>query len=548
MQRNTIPVLVVASLLVLAPVSGGMVGLAVAQSDSPYEDKLSGATEPMTGVFGGVPEYAVTSGVSGSPEFWVEVEDSDDLSALESWAAGIDEREVLATNNDSARALIRAPRADVIGGLHLDGLSTSLEDGLVEKVYVERVGVHQRLEYTDPVSLQNQSQVTSSPAWATAAGTDVEWPQDGVAYKEDTEQSTQADAKDATDATGVEADGTNVTVGIVDSGCNVDSATNSSLYQNRLLAAKDFVDDETGWENASSSNLHGPWVLSHIGADPNTSVSDEAGEGVAPDADLVCGRALDEDGSGSTKDIADAIRWSEQQGADVISLSLGSPRYSPVLASAIEDALAGNTTLVVIAAGNSRQQPGHLRYLNAPSSAPVSGIVSVGATNVSGPDTAASAYFSSVAPRNGATDDSRGVTNGQEVDIAAPGMRITVPLYDGSGYRVNKTLSGTSMAAPHVAGAAAVMLDANPELMNDTEAAREQLLETASPMPKAGVTEVGNGMVNVSAAASGALPGSEQVDARTDAAETRDRANRAYSGSRTVRLLLGVSERMPEAN
>lgn len=546
MQRNTFPVLVVASLLVLAPISGAMAGLAVAQTNADaYADKLSGPTDQLTGTLGNVPDYAVTSGVDGNPEFWVEVSESDDLSAVETWAEGTDDRSVLETNNDTNRALVRAPRFDVLGGIHIDGFSVEFHDGLVENAYVERVAIHQRLQRAEPVTLQNQSQVEHSPAWALAAGPSAEWPQDGVAYKEDTNESTQKEAKQATDATGVSPNGSGVTVAVVDSGCNVDNASNSTLYQDRLVAAKDFVDNETGAENASSSNLHGPWVMSNIGADPNTSTTDEAGEGVAPGADLVCARALGEDGSGSTENIADAVRWSEQQGADIISLSLGSPRYSPVLASAIEDALAGNTTLVVVAAGNSRQQPGYLRYLNAPSSAPVEGVISVGATNVSTPANASSAYFSSVAPRNGATDDSRGVTNGQVVDIAAPGMRVKVPLYDGSGYRTNKTLSGTSMATPHVSGAAAVMLDANTGLVNDTDAAREQLLETAEPMNNTGETEVGHGMVNVENAVSDTRPETEQADARTDAAERRDAANRAYAGSRTVRTLLAVGNRVP---
>jgi len=79
-------------------------------------------------------------------------------------------------------------------------------------------------------------------------------------------------------------------------------------------------------------------------------------------------------------------------------------------------------------------------------------------------------------------------------------MQITAPLLTESGTRTNATLSGTSMATPLVSGVAALTLDANPALVNDTDAVRETMLDSAAPVPQAGVTEVGEGMVDAEGA------------------------------------------------
>jgi len=73
------------TLLVATLVLTAGTGMTVAQvgSAAAYDEKLSGPTEPMTGILGDVPEYAVTSGVSGSPEFWVEVDERRSLGRRE---------------------------------------------------------------------------------------------------------------------------------------------------------------------------------------------------------------------------------------------------------------------------------------------------------------------------------------------------------------------------------------------------------------------------------------------------------------------------------
>lgn len=540
MPARTLTVLGVATLLLTSIIAAPVVSQQ-AVSDA-YDDGVSGATEPATGLLDSTPDYATTSGVDGHPEWVITVEEQSDLATLRTWTNQSADRTWLRNMSAVNQAVIRAPRVQVFGGYTFDGVPSRVA-GLDDLSYVSGIAINQQVSMPEPITTPARESEFQTPpaAWAT----DGSFTQDGVAWSDDIQESSMLESKQAMSADGVSPNGSGTTVGIVDSGLNVDNASNSSLFQNRLTAGKDFVDDETGVENLSSSNYHGSWVASAIAADPNTTTTDEPGEGVAPGANLAVARALGDDGSGSASDIAAAIRWTEAQGADVISLSLGSQRYSPTIAAAIEDALAGNTTLVVVAAGNSRQQPGHLRYIASPADVPREGVVAVGATNVSAPENAGSAYFSSVGPDNGASDLSRGVTNGEAPDIAAPGTAVTVPIYDEDGFRINDTKTGTSMAAPKTAAATSVLLDDSPSLENETSAVRERVLQTASPVPAAGTTEVGHGMINVSNLLSDTRPETEQVDARTTPAQSRDTANEEYSGSRPVKWAIAAEQRAP---
>ncbi len=91
-----------------------------------------------------------------------------------------------------------------------------------------------------------------------------------------------------------------------------------------------------------------------------------------------------------------------------------------------------------------------------------------------------------------------------------------------------------------MSGIAALTLDANPDLVNDTEATRETLLEGAEPVPQAGVTEVGNGMADGENAVSQTAVDTDQDEARDDPAKSRDGFNRGYSGSRVVEFAVGA--------
>jgi len=158
--------------------------------------------------------------------------------------------------------------------------------------------------------------------------------------------------------------------------------------------------------------------------------------GVAPEAKLYAVKVLDENGSGAWSAVASGIVWAVKNGMNVINMSLGGSSSSQAVADAVQAASEAGI-LVVSAAGNS----GCCDTVLYPAKLP--GSMAVAAVDAN--DERAS--FSSTGP---------------EVDVAAPGVDIlsTVPtgtckLCDPSGYR---SLSGTSMATPHVSGAGALLM------------------------------------------------------------------------------------------
>src|SRR5690606_13760420 len=150
--------------------------------------------------------------------------------------------------------------------------------------------------------------------------------------------------------------------------------------------------------------------------------------GVAPKAELLAVRVLDENGSGSLSDLIDGLSWTSGSGAHIVNLSLGSPLNNPLLERAIK-ALIQRGVLVVAAVGNSGPQIGSVGY-----PAKLEGVIGVGASD---------------RDDGIATFSSRGCG----VDLAAPGVGVR-STWIGGGYR---TMSGTSMAAPHVAGVCALL-------------------------------------------------------------------------------------------
>jgi subtilisin family serine protease len=150
-------------------------------------------------------------------------------------------------------------------------------------------------------------------------------------------------------------------------------------------------------------------------------------------------KVLDSNGSGTLASVAAGMNYAVKRGAKIMSMSLGTSGYSSTLENAIISAKNAGV-LVVAAAGNSAQNTD--MYPNYPSASAQDNVLAVAASN----STDTLAYFSNWGPTT--------------VDLAAPGEGI-LSTYLGGQYAY---ASGTSMATPHVAGMAAMLLAVNPTL------------------------------------------------------------------------------------
>lgn len=244
--------------------------------------------------------------------------------------------------------------------------------------------------------------------------------------------------------------GEGVLVAVVDTGVDLDHPDlASSIYVNPGEIAGDgidndgngYIDDVNGYDFAAwdadpnDFGGHGTHVAGTIAAGNNGF----GATGVAHGASILPVRVLGNNGSGSTNAVAAGIRYAADMGADIINLSLGGG-YSRAIDAAISYA-KGLGSFIVAAAGNEASSvPG----FPARFSAEDSNVISVGAHNQSN----RIAGFSNDVGRSGS------------VQIDAPGVGV-YSTYVGGRYA---SLSGTSMASPHVAGVAALALSANPNL------------------------------------------------------------------------------------
>ncbi|MFE1859770.1 S8 family serine peptidase [Streptomyces anandii] len=233
--------------------------------------------------------------------------------------------------------------------------------------------------------------------------------------------------------------GKGVTVAVLDTGVD---ATHPDLA-GRVSVTKDF----TGGGDTADRDGHGTHVTSTVGGSGAASGGRE--KGVAPDATLAVGKVLGDQGSGSESQIIAGMEWAARDvRARIVSMSLGSTEPSDgtdPMALAVDTLSEQTGALFVVAAGNT----GAPSSIGSPGAADAA--LTVGA--VDSADQAA--YFTSAGPRAG--DDAL------KPDLAAPGVDILAArsqLAPGSGYYT--TMSGTSMAAPHVAGAAALLAQEHP--------------------------------------------------------------------------------------
>ena len=222
--------------------------------------------------------------------------------------------------------------------------------------------------------------------------------------------------------------GAGVRVALLDTGI----AMNHPDLKDAILDGKDFTRSASGWGDVQG---HGTHTAGTIAARDNATGC----VGVAPEAKLLVGKVLGDNGSGSSAGVAAGILWAIDQKADLISMSLGSPQPDPRIKDAVEAALKAGI-YVIAAAGNEGPSLDTIGY-----PAGFDGVVSVGAIDPN----RRPAQFSS---------------RGRRLDIMAPGTDI-VSCWPPNGLA---RLSGTSMATPFVAGVVALILAKHKQFAGDT--------------------------------------------------------------------------------
>lgn len=264
-----------------------------------------------------------------------------------------------------------------------------------------------------------------------------------------------------------------VVVAVIDTGIKYD---HPDLAANYVLLGYDWVNNNA---YPMDDHGHGTHCAGIIAATINNSV------GIAGLADVkvMAEKALTREGWGYDDDLANAIIHAADHGAKIISCSWGSDEDSQLIRDAIEYATNAGA-LIVAAAGNSGTNTKHY-----PAAYPE--VIAVAATD----ENDNLATFS---------------TYGDWVDLAAPGTGI----YSTYLWNTYVSLSGTSMACPHVAGVAALVLSQYPEMTN--EQVRNQLFYTADDLGSDGFDiHYGHGRINARKAVANsiALIGSKVADA-----------------------------------
>lgn len=217
-----------------------------------------------------------------------------------------------------------------------------------------------------------------------------------------------------------DAAGGDVTAYVIDTGVRI----THNDFEGRATSGFDAVDND---DDADDGNGHGTHVAGTIAG---------ASHGVAKKAKIVAVRVLDDAGSGTTEQVVAGIDWvtENHQGPSVANMSLGGSA-DPALDAAVQKAIASGVTFAV-AAGNESSDAGE----GSPSRVPEA--ITVASSTVD--------------------DEQSSFSNfGSVVDIYAPGSDITSAWNDSDD--ATNTISGTSMATPHVVGAAAVYLGGHPD-------------------------------------------------------------------------------------
>ncbi|SIR74611.1 S8 family serine peptidase [Micromonospora avicenniae] len=318
--------------------------------------------------------------------------------------------------------------------------------------------------------------IAAAPKAGKPGGSDLDWNLDQIS---------------APDAWKSGYTGKGVRVAVLDTGADF---THPDLA-GRVVDKADFT-VEGG--DAVDHNGHGTHTASTIAGTGAAAHGDR--RGVAPDANLVIGKVLDDNGFGDDSQIIKAVEWAAER-ADVINMSLGGEAPddgNDPLALAVDAASRKTGALFVVSSGNSGGP------ISAPGSA--STALTVGAVDRNGK----LAAFSSRGPL---VD-----TSVAKPELVAPGVDIVAARAAGTNLQdpidqYYEGSTGTSMAAPHVAGAAALLAQRHPDWKADR--LKAALVGAADPMTGVDPYAVGAGRLNAERALSGPTSDQPTVDLGT---------------------------------
>ncbi|MCH8563804.1 S8 family serine peptidase [Nesterenkonia sp. YGD6] len=264
--------------------------------------------------------------------------------------------------------------------------------------------------------------------------------------------------------------GAGVRIAVLDTGFDVDHPD----FAGRVVTAESFIAGE-GPEDVHGHGTHcvgtacGPWAA-----------PSGRGFGVAPGVEIFSAKVLGADGSGSDASILAGIDWALANNCQIISMSLGADvrEVHPPYVTAGRRALERGSVLVAAAGNNAGRSAGNPGFVGAPANSPYVMAVAALDTGLHVADFSARSL-----PHDGG-----------EVDIAAPGVDVYSSWPRPEHHR---SISGTSMAAPHVSGIAA-LLSASTGLRG--QALWDELIRTARPLAGAEREDVGAGLAAIPAA------------------------------------------------
>ena len=404
-------------------------------------------------------------GASGTIELLVDLVDSTDAAderALEAKLEGRDLRLNSIHSEDERFFLVHVPKTEVARILRL----------LRADARVEHAEINQVLSLDDPAPMPV---IRPSPV-EPLKGPE---PNDPLWSKQWSFRMVHAPEA------WVRADGSGVVVAVIDTGVAFENYKMfrkvEDLAKTEFVVGYNFVSDT---EHPNDDHGHGTHVAGTIAQNTNNRLGVA---GLAPAARIMPLKVLSASGQGTVADISDAIRFAADEGAHIINMSLGGGFPSFVMQSAVSYARKKGV-VVVCAAGN-----GGRRKVEYPAAYPGAfAVSSVGPTG-------ALAFYSSW---------------GKQLAVAAPGGDKRIGGDDGAILqntiepgRVGSTdlyraYQGTSMAAPHVAGTAALVMSAGVTATSEVEAILKETTQDAGP---AGWDErYGHGIIDAAAAVNAA--------------------------------------------